>query len=133
MDLVGLGDLSLWPLGESCGLWLDLSFPGDDDLDWGPGMGDLGGTGGDYVGPGSGPATPRRGVVYEGRPILALEIDNDIGPEFYNFCEVRYIGEPVLRHVTLPRVQNVTYINNTVNVTDITVRNNVVYNYGPSR
>lgn len=27
--------------------------------------------------------------------------------------------------------QNVTYINNTVNVTNISVRNNVVYNYGP--
>ena len=29
-------------------------------------------------------------------------------------------------------MQNVTYINNTVNVTNITVTNNVVYNYGPN-
>src|SRR5258707_14298943 len=31
----------------------------------------------------------------------------------------------------LPPVQNVTYITNTVNVTNIYVQNNVVYNYGP--
>src|SRR5207244_2513062 len=48
------------------------------------------------------------------------------------FCEARYIGEPVLRSYIAPRVQNVTYINNTVNVTNITVQNNVVYNYGPN-
>src|SRR5258707_5884552 len=31
----------------------------------------------------------------------------------------------------LPPVQNVTYITNTVNVTNIYIQNNVVYNYGP--
>ena len=73
------------------------------------------------------------GVVYEGRPIgPQVDIEFDIGPEYYNFCEVRYIGEPVLRSYIAPRVQNVTYINNTVNVTNITVQNNVVYNYGPN-
>ena len=61
-----------------------------------------------------------------------MDIEFDIGPEYYNFCEVRYIGEPVLRSYIAPRVQNVTYINNTVNVTNITVQNNVVYNYGPN-
>src|SRR5439155_17214087 len=44
---------------------------------------------------------------------------------------VRFIGEPVLRDRIFPPTQNVTYINNTVNVTNITVKNNVVYNYGP--
>src|SRR5207249_329838 len=118
------------------GRWANLSdygwvwFPGDD-LDWGPAWVSWR-TGGDYVG--WAPLPPRGpGVVYEGRPIgPQVDIEFDIGPEYYNFCEARYIGEPVLRSYIAPRVQNVTYINNTVNVTNITVQNNVVYNYGPN-
>jgi hypothetical protein len=105
-------------------------FPGED-LDWGPAWVSWR-TGGDYVG--WAPLPPRGpGIVYEGRPIgPQVDIEFDIGPEYYNFCEVRYIGEPVLRNYIAPPVQNVTYINNTVNVTNITVQNNVVYNYGPN-
>ena len=118
------------------GRWANLSdfgwvwFPGED-LDWGPAWVSWR-TGGDYVG--WAPLPPRGpGIVYEGRPIgPQVDIEFDIGPEYYNFCEVRYIGEPVLRNYIAPPVQNVTYINNTVNVTNITVRNNVVYNYGPN-
>jgi hypothetical protein len=118
------------------GRWANLSdygwvwFPGED-LDWGPAWVSWR-TGGDYVG--WAPLPPRGpGVVYEGRPIgPQVDIEYDIGPEYYNFCEVRYIGEPVLRSYIAPPVQNVTYINNTVNVTNITVQNNVVYNYGPN-
>ena len=118
------------------GRWANLSdygwvwFPGED-LDWGPAWVSWR-TGGDYVG--WAPLPPRGpGVVYAGRPIgPQVDIEFDIGPEYYNFCEVRYIGEPVLRNYIAPRVQNVTYINNTVNVTNITVQNNVVYNYGPN-
>jgi hypothetical protein len=118
------------------GRWANLSdygwiwFPGED-LDWGPAWVSWR-TGGDYVG--WAPLPPRGpGVVYEGRQIgPQVDIEFDIGPEYYNFCEVRYIGEPVLRNYIAPPVQNVTYINNTVNVTNITVQNNVVYNYGPN-
>jgi hypothetical protein len=118
------------------GRWANLTdygwtwFPGTD-LDWGPAWVSWR-TGGDYVG--WAPLPPRGvGVVYEGRPIgPQVDIEFDIGPEYYNFCEVRYIGEPVLRNYIAPPVQNVTYINNTVNVTNITVKNNVVYNYGPN-
>ena len=118
------------------GRWANLAdygwtwFPGTD-LDWGPAWVSWR-TGGDYVG--WAPLPPRGpGVVYEGRPIgPQVDIEFDIGPEYYNFCEVRYIGEPVLRSYIAPPVQNVTYINNTVNVTNIIVRNNVVYNYGPN-
>jgi hypothetical protein len=118
------------------GRWANLTdygwvwFPGDD-LDWGPAWVSWR-TGGDYVG--WAPLPPRGvGVVYEGRPIgPQVDIEFDIGPEYYNFCEVRYIGEPVLRNYIAPPAQNVTYINNTVNVTNITVKNNVVYNYGPN-
>jgi len=104
-------------------------FPGSD-LDWGPAWVSWR-TGGDYVG--WAPLPPRGpGVVYEGQPIGArVDIDFDIGPDYYNFIDARFIGEPVLRDRIFAPSQNVNYINNTVNVTNITVQNNVVYNYGP--
>ncbi len=93
-------------------------------------------TGGDHIG--WAPLPPRRGydvngeVVYEGRPISGyVDIDFDIGPSYYNFVDIRYIGEPVLRSRILPVAQNVTYVTNTVNVTNITYENSNVYNYGP--
>ena len=91
-------------------------------------------TGGDYVG--WAPLPPRYGgggeLVYEGRPISSsVDIDFDIGPAYYNFVDVRYIGEPVLRERIFEPSQNITYINNTVNVTNITYNNSTVYNYGP--
>src|SRR5215468_2720571 len=117
------------------GRWANLAdygwvwFPGDD-LDWGPAWVSWR-TGGDYIG--WAPLPPRGpGVVYEGQPIgVNVDVTFDIGPEYYNFCDVRFIGEPVLRDRIFPPVQNVTYITNTVNVTNITVQNNIVYNYGP--
>jgi len=104
-------------------------FPGED-LDWGPAWVSWR-TGGDYIG--WAPLPPRGpGAVYEGQPIgVNVDVTFDIGPEYYNFCDVRFIGEPVLRDRIFPPVQNVTYITNTVNVTNITVQNNIVYNYGP--
>jgi hypothetical protein len=106
-------------------VWL----PGND-LEWGPAWVSWR-TGGDHIG--WAPLPPRGpGVVYEGQPIGArVDIEYDIGPEYYNFCDVRFIGEPVLRDRIFPPTQNITYITNTVNVTNITVQNNVVYNYGP--
>src|SRR5262250_2456084 len=117
------------------GRWANLAdygwmwFPGTD-LDWGPAWVSWR-TGGDYIG--WAPLPPRGpGVVYEGQPIgVNVDLAFDIGPEYYNFCDIRFIGEPVLRDRIFPPVQNVTYITNTVNVTNITVQNNVVYNYGP--
>jgi hypothetical protein len=117
------------------GRWASLAdygwvwFPGSD-LDWGPAWVSWR-FGGDYCG--WAPLPPRGpGIVYEGGPIGArVDIDFDIGPEYYNFIDMRFIGEPVLRDRIFPVSQNVTYINNTVNVTNITVQNNVVYNYGP--
>ena len=117
------------------GRWANLAdygwvwFPGED-LDWGPAWVSWR-TGGDYIG--WAPLPPRGpGVVYENQPIGGnVDVTYDIGPEYYNFCDVRFIGEPVLRDRIFPRVQNVTYITNTVNVTNIYVQNNIVYNYGP--
>ncbi len=88
-------------------------------------------TGGDYIGWAPLPATA--GSIYEGRAINAqVDVEYDIGPEYYNFVDIRYIGEPVLRGRIVQPSQNVTIINRTVNVTNITYNNSVVYNYGPS-
>ena len=117
------------------GRWANMAdygwvwFPGSD-LEWGPAWVSWR-IGGDYVG--WAPLPPRGpGIVYEGRPIGGrVDIEFDIGPLYYNFIDVRFIGEPVLRDRIFAPSQNITYINNTVNVTNITVQNNVVYNYGP--
>jgi hypothetical protein len=104
-------------------------FPGND-LEWGPAWVSWR-TGGDYIG--WAPLPPRgAGIAYEGRAIGGrVDVEFDIGPSYYNFVDVRYIGEPVLRDRIFASSQNVTYINQTVNVTNITTTNNVVYNYGP--
>jgi hypothetical protein len=88
-------------------------------------------TGGDYIG--WAPLPPRRaGEYWDESPITArVDIDFDIGPAYYNFIDVRYIGEPVLRERIFAPEQNVTYITKTVNVTNITYNNSTVYNYGP--
>jgi hypothetical protein len=89
-------------------------------------------TGGDYIG--WAPLPPAGGgeIVYESRPIGGhVDIEFGIGPAYYNFIDVRFIGEPVLIGHYYPYTQNVVYINNTVNVTNITYNNSVVYNYGP--
>ena len=99
-------------------------------LEWGPAWVSWR-TGGDYVG--WAPLPPRRaGEYWDERPITGqVDIDFDIGPAYYNFIDVRYIGEPVLRERIYAPEQNATYISKTVNVTNITYNNSVVYNYGP--
>jgi len=89
-------------------------------------------TGGDYVG--WAPLPPRRGgdIYVDFSPINSrVDIDFDIGPASYNFIDVRYIGEPVLRERIFAADQNVTYVSKTVNVTNITYTNSVVFNHGP--
>jgi hypothetical protein len=88
-------------------------------------------TGGGYVG--WAPLPPRyAGEYWDESPITArVDIDFDIGPAYYNFIDVRYIGEPVLRERIFAPEQNVTYIARTVNVTNITYNNSAVYSYGP--
>ncbi len=104
-------------------------FPGND-LEWGPAWVSWR-TGGDYIG--WAPLPPRGpGIAYAGVSIGSqVDVEFDIGPAYYNFVDVRYIGEPVLRDRIFAPSQNVTYINQTVNVTNITYSNNTVYNYGP--
>ena len=88
-------------------------------------------TGGDYIG--WAPLPPRRaGEYWDEQPITArVDIEFDIGPAYYNFIDVRYIGEPVLRERIFAADQNATYVTKTVNVTNITYNKAAVYNYGP--
>ncbi len=66
---------------------------------------------------------------------LSVWVDTsyDIGPSYYNFCDYRDFGSPVIREVIFPRARNVTFIENTVNITNITYndRSRVIYNGGP--
>ncbi|HEY2711963.1 MAG TPA: DUF6600 domain-containing protein [Chthoniobacterales bacterium] len=115
------------------GRWADLESYGwvwVPGYEWGPAWVSWR-TGGDYIG--WAPLPPQGETVYEGRPISgAVDVTFDIGPLYYNFVDIRYIGEPVLRQRIIPAQRNVTIINRTVNVTNITYNNSVVYNYGPS-
>lgn len=87
-------------------------------------------TGGDYIG--WAPLPPAGQTVYEGQAITGgVDVEFGIGPLYYNFVDIRYIGEPVLRGRILAPSRNVTIINRTVNVTNITYNNSTVYNYGP--
>ncbi|HXA08407.1 MAG TPA: DUF6600 domain-containing protein [Chthoniobacterales bacterium] len=114
------------------GRWTDLAdygwvwIPG---YEWGPAWVSWR-TGGDYIG---WAPLPPGGDVYEGSAITGqVDVQFDIGPLYYNFVDVRYIGEPVLRGRIFPPARNVTFINQTVNVTNITYNNSTVYNYGPN-
>jgi hypothetical protein len=101
----------------------------DEDLEWGPAWVSWR-TGSEYVG--WAPLPPARIAFHEGVSIGGhVDIEFNIGPSYYNFVDVRYIGEPVLRERIVAVNQNVTYINQTVNVTNITYKNKTVYNYGP--
>ncbi|HEY3661668.1 MAG TPA: DUF6600 domain-containing protein [Chthoniobacterales bacterium] len=114
------------------GRWADLDSYGwvwVPGYEWGPAWVSWR-TGGDYVG--WAPLPPAVNRVYEGRAITGqVDVEFGIGPLYYNFVDIRYIGEPVLRSRILAPSRNVTIINRTVNVTNITYNNSVVYNYGP--
>jgi hypothetical protein len=114
------------------GRWVrlaDLGWIWVPGYEWGPAWVSWR-TGGNYIG--WAPLPPETEYVYTSRPLTGhLDIEFDIGPGNYNFVDVRFIGEPVLRSRIVPVQQNVTYISQTVNVTNITYKNKTVYNYGP--
>jgi hypothetical protein len=55
----------------------------------------------------------------------------DVGPTNYIFVDVRNFGAPRLRDFELPLNQNVTFIDETTNITNIRVENNGVFLGGP--
>jgi hypothetical protein len=56
----------------------------------------------------------------------------DIGPEQYCFVPTREIGAERIERVVVPSEQNVTIVNQTTNVTNITYNNTIVVNQGPN-
>lgn len=56
----------------------------------------------------------------------------DIGPDNYCFVETRSFGTPRLQAAVVPAQQNVTIVNQTTNVTNITYNNTTVVNQGPN-
>jgi hypothetical protein len=56
----------------------------------------------------------------------------DVGPDQYCFVPTADFGEARVEQVIVPAQQNVTIINQTTNVTNITYNNTVIVNQGPS-
>jgi len=56
----------------------------------------------------------------------------DIGPDQYVFVPTRQFGEERVERVILPEQRNVTIINQTTNVTNISYNNTIIVNQGPS-
>lgn len=56
----------------------------------------------------------------------------DIGPEQYCFVPTREIGTQRIERVVVPPEQNVTIVNQTTNVTNITYNNSMIVNQGPN-
>lgn len=88
--------------------------------------------GGDYVGWAPLPPEAHAGGGFT----ASVDTDYDIGPALYNFLPTRSVGEPTYRGVLVAPAQNVTIINQTVNVTKINYttvnQTKVVYIGGPT-
>ncbi len=56
----------------------------------------------------------------------------DIGPDQYVFVPTTDIGDERVERVIVPEQQNVTIVNQTMNVTNITYNNTVIMNQGPN-
>jgi hypothetical protein len=56
----------------------------------------------------------------------------DIGPDQYVFVPTSEIGEQRVERVIVPAQQNVTILNQTTNITNITYNNTVIVNQGPN-
>src|SRR5947207_4708539 len=56
----------------------------------------------------------------------------DVGPDQYCFVETKQFGAPRLESSVLPSERNVTIVNQTTNITNITYNNTTIVNQGPS-
>jgi len=85
----------------------------------------------DYIG--WAPLPPRAHFRHEIGISIWADAEYDIGPTNYSFCEFRHFGDPALRPVIIDRSRNVTIINRTTNITNITVNRttNNIYVGGP--
>src|SRR5438094_1313407 len=56
----------------------------------------------------------------------------DVGPDQYCFVETKQFGAPRLENAVVPSERNVTIVNQTTNITNITYNNTTIVNQGPS-
>src|SRR5438067_3826361 len=56
----------------------------------------------------------------------------DVGPDQYCFVETKQFGAPQLENAVVPSERNVTIVNQTTNITNITYNNTTIVNQGPS-
>src|SRR5436190_6181035 len=56
----------------------------------------------------------------------------DVGPDQYCFVETNELGAPRVERVILPSERNLTIVNQTTNITNITYNNTTIVNQGPS-
>jgi hypothetical protein len=78
------------------------------------------------------PLPPEAGFGGEVREIGAWSDSYyDVGPTDYVFVDARNFGAPRIRDVQLPLGENVRFIDETTNITNIRVENGVVFNGGP--
>ncbi len=75
------------------------------------------------------PLPPRRGVEVV---VFTSRDSDDIPASRFVFCESRYVGGPHLREHYVPASRNVTIINRTTNITNITIVNSRVVSHGVS-
>ncbi len=59
------------------------------------------------------------------------DVEYDLGPDQYAFVPVEQLGASSARRVTIETVQNVVIMQETRNVTNITIRQDVIVNEGP--
>ena len=62
-----------------------------------------------------------------------VDTEYDIGPGYFHFCHARDFGSPFLLPVLLPRARNFGFIEQTINITNITYRRDrgYAFNGGP--
>jgi hypothetical protein len=83
----------------------------------------------DYVG--WAPLPPEASVTVSGGVHSWCDSYYDIGPAAFAFIRIGDFCRPSYREFIVPPQENVTIIDRTRNITNITYNNNVIYNYGP--
>ncbi|MEO7932035.1 MAG: DUF6600 domain-containing protein [Chthoniobacterales bacterium] len=77
------------------------------------------------------PLPPEARLQRGGSITASVDVGYDTGPEFYTFVDTQDFGEETYVGRVVEPERNVTIINQTVNVTNITYSETNIYNYGP--
>ncbi len=77
------------------------------------------------------PLPPEARLQRGGTITASIDVGYNTGPEFYNFVDTQDFGEETYVGRVVEPERNVTIINQSVNVTNITYTEQNIYNYGP--